>query len=66
MPRFPADLAGLRPPGLPGLLPEMQRAVREWLYELAARWVANRPWFRLAFPYQNLPPSAQLTYELVG
>lgn len=53
------------PPDPTLLLPETQQLVRDWQQRLADDPARTR---RLApaFPYQDLPPSARLAYELVG
>ena len=58
-------LTHLLPPEYPALLPATQVALHRWLETLEYRQhpEADPP---VNFPYQNLPPSARLTYELVG
>ena len=56
----------ITPPALAALLPATQATLTKWATR-QAEWhgadaVARQP----AFPYQALPPSARLTYELTG
>ena len=61
-------LAALLPLELPALRPATQAALREWArrqrHRLGDDGAAAPP--RPSFPYQDLPPSARLAYELVG
>ena len=54
----------LLPPNLPELLPEARQHLQRWAERRALNLYA--PPLTVNFPYQNLPPSARLTYELVG
>lgn len=67
-PRLPLAYRVLRPPNPAALLPATRRDVREWLHQ-QARLRAHYPVVgrlpEAAFPYQDLPASARLSYELV-
>ena len=66
--RLPPAYRALLPPNLPALLPATRQEVRAWLLrqaEMRADYPAGSRLPEAAFPYQPLPPSARLTYELV-
>ena len=66
--RLPPAYRALLPPNLPALLPATRREVRGWLLrqaEMRADYPAASQLSAVAFPYQSLPPSARLAYELV-
>lgn len=68
MPLLINSLTDFLPPDLPAWLPETQAALHKWTERQRQR-LENGPWATVptpAFPYQDLLPSARLSYELVG
>lgn len=62
------SFAAFLPSDLSAWLPATQVALSEWVRHQRQR-LEDGPWATLpapAFPYQGLPPSARLTYELVN